>query len=91
MANYGKESKPTTGWEMWEWPEFKAFAERLGINYDGRIIEMSIEITEGAVTLTEIRPGRDHLSTKEPAGVHNSTDRHGNLIMNSAGESIKVS
>lgn len=43
-----------TGHEVWRWPEFRAFAERLGIAFDRPTKDINIFIpVEGIVTITE--------------------------------------
>jgi hypothetical protein len=45
--------KQLTGFEVWQWPEFRAFAERLGINADLATRELTIRMTEDAVTVQQ--------------------------------------
>ncbi len=61
------ESEPIEGSEVYEWPEFKAFVERLGIGLAVSTTDLVLHIPrEGRVTIGHGYLGRD-MSAEEGA------------------------
>lgn len=49
-----------TGWEVWQWPEFTAFAKRLGVELDLPTRSLTIHIPyDGITEITQGYIGRD--------------------------------
>jgi hypothetical protein len=63
------EYKMVTGFDVYHWPEFKAFAERLGIEYELLTTNVTITIpVEGVVVIAHDYHGRDrHLPQESDA------------------------
>jgi len=54
------EYEPVFGREVYHWPEFRAFAERLGLEYELPTTEITITIPlEGLVTIAHDYHGKD--------------------------------
>ena len=83
-----KGEKPVTSWEVFQWPEFKAFALRLGVDLTQRIESMLVDMTNldglakvtirhQAVDMTKDIPPRHTIDT---TCIHN--EKHRTKILN---------
>ena len=73
-----------SGYEVWQWPEFQAFADRLGIDRSLPTRDLNIYLPlEGAVTITQeylgdklFEPRRDRTEPSKEPGIVEATTVH---------------
>lgn len=64
-----------TGWDVWRWPEFQAFARRLGIPLDRPTVDLNIYLPlEEAVTITEEYRGDQLFNARRRKGTQSQVE-----------------
>lgn len=59
-AVHGESSRVTDGYQVYQWPEFRAFAKRLGFAWDLYTVDATIIVKEGEmVRIVQNYAGRD--------------------------------